>query len=223
MTKSIEIEKKFRVVDGNLDAVVGRLTKGSDTRVVDQYYDTLDGHYYQQGIFIRLRNNRSLDIKFNPQHLNMDASQTQFDHIFCHEYNFAVPFATTSIDTFHTLQEYIDIKEPTPYTFEQFLNANQLAPLVCLDKKRTSYVTDTLLLAIDKFEEFGTFIEFEAKKGFEHMKDFLAVVESMTKNVNLEPFNSGYVELALRKTNEVLYNKGKYLLTEEFLTSRSAA
>jgi adenylate cyclase class IV len=223
MSNNIEIEKKFRVVNGDTDVFIKNLTRDSETHIVDQYFDTIDGHYYQQGIFIRLRNNCSLDIKFNPDHLNVPASHTTGDHVFCHEYNIPVPFSEVSIDTFRTLQGCIAIKHPTPYTFEQFLDVNQLVPLVCLDKKRTAYVTDTLLLAIDKFEEFGTFMEFEAKKGFEHIKDFLAVVESMTKSVNLEPFNSGYVELALRKTNEALYNKGKYLLSKEIKPAAVAA
>src|SRR5690606_18640047 len=93
MSNVDEIETKFWVVDGNADVFTKDLMCGLETRVVDQYYDTFDGKYYQNGIYIRLRNNNSLDIKFNPEHLHVEASKTQLDHVFCHEYNFPVPFS----------------------------------------------------------------------------------------------------------------------------------
>jgi hypothetical protein len=87
----IEIEKKYRVLNPrHIKHLLKPMNYLSSGRIVDEYFDTIDGLYYQQGIFIRSRNNETLDVKFNPHHLT---DKSNNDHVSCCEYSFDIPFA----------------------------------------------------------------------------------------------------------------------------------
>lgn len=209
MSNPIEMEKKFQVLHSNVDDFLKDKRFVSSKRVVDQYLDTPDGLFYQDGIFIRVRNEKSLDIKFNPDHLGV---KNATDHTVCHEYNVALPFESSSIHVFETLGKMIPIKCPTPYTYNEFLRINNLEILVTLNKNRKTYEDDLFIIAIDEFADFGTFIELEAKNNNMPKEVFLNEVEKATKGMAIQEFNSGYIELRLRDINKALYLKGKYLI-----------
>lgn len=212
MSNPIEMEKKFQVLNSNLDEFLKNKHFVSSKRVVDQYLDTPDGLFYQDGIFIRVRNEKSVDVKFNPDHLGV---QNVTDHTVCHEYNVALPFESSSIHVFETLGKMISIKCPTPYTYDEFLGINNLETLVILDKNRKTYEDDMFIIAIDEFVDFGTFLELEAKDNTMPKEVFLIEVEKATKGMALQEFNSGYIELRLRDINKALYLKGKYLINPD--------
>lgn len=206
----IEIEKKYRVLDrGQIEAFLKPLTSVSTGHLVDMYYDTPEGSYYQRGIFIRTRNNKTLDIKFNPEHLKGDKGK---DHVVCSEYNFEIPLRSCSTQLFQDLVEMIGIKQPSVCSLEAFFLENDLAPLVTIDKSRKTYQNERCMIALDELDGFGAFIEFEAIDGTQNVQDFIEYVNELTNGLSLEPIASGYVEFALRQTNEALYKKGKYLL-----------
>ena len=206
----IEIEKKYRVLDfHHIKDFLKPMNYVSSGRIVDQYFDTVDGFYYQQGVFIRSRNNETLDVKFNPNHLK---DKSNNDHVNCCEYSFDIPFHSSFEDLFESLRHFIDIKKPFPYSFQNFLIENHLISLVTIDKTRSSYENETCIIAVDDLYGFGTFIEFEAKDGTQNAQEFVQYVENLIQGLSLEPISSGYVEFALRETNESLYKKGKYLL-----------
>lgn len=212
MSNPIEMEKKFQVLHSNLDDFLKNKRFVSSKRIVDQYLDTTDGLFYQDGIFIRVRNKNSLDVKFNPDHLGI---KTANDHTICHEYNVGLPFESSSIHVLETLEKMIPIKRPTPYTYDEFLKINHLHTLVILDKNRTTYEDDTFIIAIDEFTDFGTFLELEAKNNNMPKERFFDEIEKTTKNMTLQEFNSGYIELRLRAINPSLYLKGKYLIDSD--------
>lgn len=212
MSNPIEMEKRFQVLQNNLDDFLKDKRFISSKRVVDQYLDTPDGLFYQDGIFIRVRNEKSLDIKFNPDHLGI---KTVSEHIVCHEYNVGLPFEPSTVHVFETLKKMIPIKCPTPYTYDAFLKVNNLETLVLLDKKRTTYENDMFILAVDEFFDFGTFLELEAKDNNMPKEFFLDEVRKTTQNIKVKEFNSGYIELRLRQVNKPLYLKGKYLINPE--------
>ncbi len=212
MSNPIEMEKKFQVLHSNLDEFLKNKHFISSKRVVDQYLDTPGGLFYQDGIFIRVRNEKSLDVKFNPDHLGV---KNVTDHTVCHEYNMALPFEFSSIHVFETLEKMIPIKCPTPYTYDEFLKVNNLQTLVTLDKNRKAYEDNTFIIAVDEFADFGTFLELEAKNNDMPKEVFLDEVEKATKGMEIKEFNSGYIELRLRNINESLYLKGKYLVDQE--------
>jgi adenylate cyclase class IV len=174
--------------------------------------DTSDGLSYQDGIFIRLRNGKSLDFKFNPDHLGANNVN---EHVTCHEYNVALPFQNPSAHVFETLAKMIPIKCPEPYTYEEFLKINNLKTLLILDKKRATYEDDLFVIAVDEFADFGIFLELEAKDNNMQKEAFLSEVANATKGMKVTEFNSGYIELRLRQINEQLYLKGKYLIDSD--------
>lgn len=212
MSNPIEMEKKFQVLHSNLDDFLKNKRFISSKRIVDEYLDTTEGLFYQEGIFIRVRNKNSLDVKFNPNHLGI---KNLNDHTICHEYNVGLPFESSSIQVFETLEKMIPLKHPTPYTYDEFLKINNLDTLVILDKNRTTYEDDTFIIAVDEFTDFGTFLELEAKNNNMTKESFFEEIEKITKDIALQEFNSGYPELRLRAINPSLYLKGKYLIKSD--------
>lgn len=218
MTKYTELEARYRLKKGHsLDQWLEQLNLKRITRLVDEYFDTADGYFYKKGIFIRLRNDSALEIKFNPHHLT-DLEAT--DHLQCHEYLFPLDkhaFAPNQLEEFNRLERLIGIKCPRPFSFSYFLGCNQLRSLITLDKSRKTYestIAPRIRIDVDTFDELGTFVEFEAQTitapyPTEH---FLEDVQKLVRDLPLTPFNSGYVELALRETDEALYKQGRYLI-----------
>lgn len=211
MNNPIEMEKKFRVLSNDLDSFLKSKKFISSKRVVDEYLDTPEGRFYKNGIYIRVRNQKSLDIKFNPEHLGaLNVTRSTI----CHEYNISLPFDISSIQVFDPLEKMINLKCPNSYTFENFSITNNLKPIVVLDKNRSTYEDEMFIIAVDEFSDFGTFIEFEAKDNTIPSDVFLNAVEQITQNLDLQEFNSGYIELRLREINPTLYLKGKYLIKD---------
>ncbi|MEI7493697.1 MAG: CYTH domain-containing protein [Alphaproteobacteria bacterium] len=212
MSNPIEMEKRFQVLPSDLDDFLKNKKFISSKLVVDEYLDTSDGLFYQDGIFIRLRNGKSLDFKFNPEHLGVNNVN---EHVTCHEYNVALSFELSSTHVFETLEKMISIKCPEPYTYLEFLKTNNLETLLILDKKRTTYEDDLFVIAVDEFADFGIFLELEAKDNNMQKEAFLSEVAKATKGMKITEFNSGYIELRLRQINEQLYLKGKYLIDSD--------
>jgi len=212
MNNPIEMEKKFQVLQSDLEGFVKNKRFISSKTVVDEYLDTSDGLFYQDGIFIRVRNSKTLDFKFNPNHLGIaDVS----DYIVCHEYNVPLPFQIETFHVFEALEKMIPIKCPHPYTYEEFLDVNNLQTLLILNKNRTTYEDDTFIIAVDEFADFGMFLELEAKDNNMPQEEFLKEIAKATQGIAMKEFNSGYIELRLRQLNESLYLKGKYLINPE--------
>lgn len=209
MDNSVEIEKRFYVLESLKGFLVSKKFVSSKI-IIDEYLDTPDGLFYQDGIYIRVRNGKSLDFKFKPQHLGSHSVEYG---IGCHEYNLTIPFASSSIPTIEALREVIPIKCPHSHVFEEFLKVNNLQSLIVLQKTRDIYEDQIFTIAVDQFSDLGMFIEFEAKNSMSN-DSFLKELEVITKGLHLRSLNSGYFELRLRKINEALYLKGKYLIDE---------
>lgn len=65
MNNPVEMEKRFRVHGDDLESFLKNKHFVSSKVVRDEYLDTLDGLFYQDGIYLRVRNEQSLDFKFN--------------------------------------------------------------------------------------------------------------------------------------------------------------
>ncbi len=67
MTKHIEREIRYRLKKGcSIDAWIDTLNLKVITRITDEYFDDSDGNFYKKWIFIRLRNDKVLEIN-NPR------------------------------------------------------------------------------------------------------------------------------------------------------------
>lgn len=215
MNNPIEMEKRFQVFQGDLDSFLKNKRFISSKIVIDEYLDTSDGLFYQEGIFIRVRNGKTLDFKFNPDHLGVENVS---DHTVCHEYNVPLPFQIESFHVLEALEKIIPIKCPQPYVYEEFLKINNLQMLLILNKNRTTYEDGIFIISMDEFADFGVFLELEAKDNNMSQEEFLREITKATKGLAVKEFNSGYIELRLRQINEPLYLKGKYLISSEFET-----
>lgn len=212
MTHNIEIEKRFQVLNSDLSPILQHLDFLYKKKVIDEYLDTKDGSFFKRGIFIRIRNNKQLDIKFNPAHLNIKKVKK---HTTCHEYKFKIPFQESCFKHFNGLQELININKPNPLTLENFIKQNHLCSLIKIDKIRRAYTNEKFIVALDEIFDIGTFIEFEAIDGNRNESIVLKEINNLVSNITLKEINTGSVEIALKKQNSKLYMQGKYLLDED--------
>lgn len=213
MSGFVEIEKRYQLLDNDLSKLLKEFTYVGEKRVVDEYFDTKDGFYYQEGIFIRIRNKQDLDIKFNPEHLGKKDIN---DHVYCHEYSFQEPFKETEREKFNGLAKLIKIYQPSRNTFESFIKENNLMPLLVVDKIRTTYVNELYTCVVDDIKDNGLFLEIEysGPQGKDRA-EILSQMDSFMNGIFAKPLSTGVFEIILRQQNFKLYKKGKYLLEED--------
>ena len=192
-------------------------------RIVDIYLDTTNGKFYQQGVFIRNRNNFNLDFKFNLESL-LDKNALN-DHSHCDEHTFDIPFKPSIKDGLQNVCALLKLNLPRILTFEEFITTNLLRPLVTIDKKRHDAKDSGFNLCIDIIKGVGNFIEIEKMVSLnETESEYQKILDKEKQNiksymhslgVNVEQLETGYVELVLKETNFELYKKGKYLLNKD--------
>lgn len=213
MSGHLEIEKKYQIEEVPHDFLQTHFQFVHEKRVLDRYFDTPSGDWYQKGIFIRIRNDKSLDIKFNPDHLR----QTNVtDYISCHEYNFSEPFGEREVENLKVLEKHIGINIFGVLNFESFLEKNQLELLLEIDKVRTTYENGTFTIVIDDIQNLGRFLEVEYAGPSDVSTDrVVKQIDELMVDVPAKLLTSGSFEMCLRQANFDLYSKGKYLLEEE--------
>lgn len=220
MRRSIEVELRYELKDYNDEINFDLL---SDERIIDKYYDTKNGKFFVNGIFMRDRNGKKLDFKFNLE--DLEDQDFNNDHTHCDEYTFPIPLKKSYLKDFLSLQKLLKFKNPKKFDFPNFLKVNDFIPLVVVDKERRQGVIDEYKICLDKVNNLGTFLEVE--KSFEvevGEDDYLDKLEELKKDIidfvedyRLKTFRveTGYCELILRQTNFNLYKKGKYLLDKD--------
>jgi len=216
----IEVESRYEII-GEIPKFPFVLS--GEKRVVDTYLDTKEGMFYQQGVFIRNRNNSKLDFKFNLE--NFLDPKLKNDHSHCDEYSFDIPFNKKSIKAFEELCTILKLKFPNQFTYQQFLKDNLFDTLVTIDKKRYKAEDSGFEICLDVIAGVGNFIEVEKLIEVDQFGDKYTQVLNETKKsiesyinsigIKAERFEAGYVELILQNTNFELYKKGKYLLNKD--------
>lgn len=213
MTGVLEIEKRYELLECDVQEFLKKFTYKGTKELLDIYLDTSEGTYYQQGVFIRLRNQNRLDIKFNPDHLGTELVN---DHVSCLEYSFQEPFSEEDLSTFECLEKLISLKLPSGKTFSSFMEYNTLKPFLVIDKIRKIYETHDYEIALDEIKDFGTLLEVEYRGQQEKsIEKVLFEIDHMMKDVSVKPLEIGGFEIILRKKNYNLYKKGKYILPED--------
>lgn len=215
MSDYLEIEKKYQLLNTDIGMLTRKLTYVGERRVVDDYFDTTDGQFYQAGVFIRIRNQSSLDIKFNPGHLG---KSNVSEHVSCHEYSFQEPFQETDKLLFKSLEGLIGIRQPSGRSFQSFLDINNLQFFIVIDKIRQTYTNASYTVVVDHIENLGTFLEVEYS-GSPHedlkLEQILSGIDALMEGVPVKSLSTGCFEMILRQKNFNLYQKGKYLLDED--------
>lgn len=192
----IEYEIKYQANRSMLSQVIEDLSYVGQKQQIDTYYDTPNYTLFLNAVFLRKRNDKVVDIKYN-------FDKTDISHLFCNETSFKFPLsegAKNSFDVF--LSQLIQPVKNDDDIFQKY----QLEEFVVINKSREIYQGNDIEVSFDIVENLGEFIEIEAKteKGITNIKNYM-------QSKNIQRITTGYVELYLKKYNYELYKKGKYL------------
>lgn len=221
MSAHLEIEKKYQVLGADLTPLLAKFNYMNKKQVIDEYFDDRDGKFYREGVFIRIRNQKTLDIKFNPAHLGR---RNVHEHVSCAEYSFCEPFSNDDLDTFDALEQLIGTVKPSGSTFASFLHSNQLISLLLIDKVRTSYQNDDFTLVIDTIENLEMILEIEYTGPNKNpdVQQVVSEINSLMQGIPAIPLATGSFEMILKKQNFELYRQGKYLMEEDRQPGKAA-
>ncbi|MBD3329006.1 CYTH domain-containing protein [Candidatus Dojkabacteria bacterium] len=217
--REIEIELRYEILDNEPP----KLNYTSPRRVLDVYYDTANGKFFKQGIFIRERNNKKLDFKFNLEDLK--GNDLKNDHTHCDDFSFTLPLTLESKKKIDQVGKILKLKIPKDFNLTNFLNSNSLRKLAVVDKLRRKANQNGFSICYDVEKTSGRFLEIEKcieidsdandyREKIQQIKDDIAsFVKSFGVGLKQNPI--GYCEAVLRKTNFDLYLQGKYVLGED--------
>ncbi len=221
-TQSIEIELRYTIADTTeLANFLASCTKLHQKHDVDIYLDTVQGILYERGIFIRIRNNKTLDIKFNRACLdNPDLSLQDY----CEEHNFSPPLQEHDITRLNTLARSLGLKPiDCCANLECFKEQNYLGTYYIVDKVRTSYKKDMFTIAIDEVLDLGIFLEIELMTdNTDTITEVKKSMQQLLSPLTLEPLKTGYGTLLLRKNNFDHYLKGRFILEQDKINRKQS-
>lgn len=181
---------------------VARLVDGfewkSTTEVSDQYFDTESRELFLAGVFVRLRNGRRLDIKYN-------ANLTDISHSHCSDTGYDYPLDDVSLNEIQTfIGEFINAD------LTSNLLGSVLRPFVKITKLRKDYRATGLTISVDEVTGLGLFAEVEAES-----PKYVTAMNDLFRENALTNLPIGYVELYLRLHEYPLYIRGRYVLSSD--------
>lgn len=98
---NIEIELRYEIIDPNqLASFLEPLKFVSKRQIVDIYLDTKDAGLIKKGIYVRIRDNKKIDIKFNRECLRDANLELQ---PYCEEYSFTLPLKQDELSRFNSI------------------------------------------------------------------------------------------------------------------------
>jgi adenylate cyclase class IV len=213
MEKNLEVELKFQVLDElRTKNFLKNLKFLGEKRTIDVYLDTKDGDLYKRGIFIRIRDNKKLEFKFNLA----DIQSKEFSkHEHCDEFSFPLPLTQDSIRKINEVCRILGLKEAL--SLEELKSKNNLIDSIVIDKARQKFTDGKFEYSFDDVKDLGKFLEVEYRASSD--EDVEKIKEEMReklKGLNLKLITTGYNELYWRKNNFELYLQGRYLLEEDY-------
>jgi adenylate cyclase, class 2 len=207
----IEVELKFAIpADAQIllqTKLAALLTQPlGQVKSVDSYYDTASFHCLQQAVFIRIRNQKHLEIKY---HEHADPA-----HMHATERVFPLNAGPLLVKEMNILCARFIPEWQEAGTIEEAMCINGLTAFVCIEKRRTEYAYEDLILCIDSVEGLGDFFEVETRCEEETgigqaIAKLQAFVASLAVSA-LHPVSVGYVELWLRLHLPQVYQLGRY-------------
>lgn len=211
---TIEIELRYEIVDKNqLTQFLAPLKFLRSNQDIDIYYDNADAILYQKGIFIRNRNNKKLDIKFNRACLDNPQLAIQD---YCEEHSFALPLQEKDLSRLNELLVSLKLQPSATADLNEMLQANNFIEHYRVDKMRTSYTHDTFTIAVDEVADLGTFLEIELMaQNIENLQAVKHEMELFLVGLKLRPLRTGYGTLLLRKKDFKHYLLGRFILEED--------
>jgi adenylate cyclase class IV len=207
----IEVELKFALssdaqtlLQTKLDALLAQPL--GQVKSVDTYYDTASFDCLQQAVFIRIRNQKHLEIKY---HEHADPA-----HMHATERVFPLESGPLLVKEMNILCARFIPEWQEAGTIEEAMHINNLKAFACINKHRNQYMYEDLILCVDSVEGLGDFFEVETHCE-EETEIGLAIAKLQDFVVSLgcsalRPVQVGYVELWLRLHLPQVYQLGKY-------------
>lgn len=211
---TIEIELRYEVINHEqLLEFVAPLQQLHRKRDVDIYFDNAQGLLYQKGIFIRTRNGKKLDFKFNRATLeNLDLAIQDY----CEEHSFALPLQEQDLQRINELLISLNLKPAACPSLDAIKQANNFIDYYTVDKVRTSYAHKDFTIGVDEVADLGTFLEIELMaETAENLEAVKQEMELFLVGLQLRPLRTGYGTLLLRKNNFMRYLMGRFILEED--------
>lgn len=210
----IEIELRYEVLKPEqLSLFLATFEKLYQKRDIDIYLDNQHAMLYQKGIFIRIRNNKKLDIKFNRATLdNPDLAMQDY----CEEHSFPLPLQENDLSKINELLVSLNLKPMAVASLEHLKNANSFGEHYRIDKIRTSYKHDSFTLCLDEVADLGIFLEIELMADtIEALAAVKQQMQLLIKGLDLVQLRTGYGTLLLRKKHFEHYLLGRFILEED--------
>lgn len=208
--KNIEVEFRFEIHDeSKVREFLNRLTFLSKIQQKDIYFDTESGDLFKRGIFIRSRNGKSLDFKFNLEDL-----ENKHEH--CDEHSFSLPISEKDLESLNIVCDRLGLESLNVANLEKFMGNNKLKEFVIIDKTREKFKDDDFVFCLDDVNGFGKFLEIESMalqdSDLEELKR--RMIERV-KIFNPKFLPTGYIELFVKRKDFNLYKQGRYLIDED--------
>jgi predicted adenylyl cyclase CyaB len=210
MKEGIEVELKLQILD---EAQVKNFLKDlsfiSEKRVVDTYLDTKDANLFKKGFFVRIRDNKTLDFKYN-----LEDIENKHEH--CEEHSFSLPLTIDSLDSLNRVCKILGLAEIKNPDLEELLTENSFINFMIIDKTRKTYKDEDFVFCFDVVKGMGKFLEIEAHANIgDDLEKIKNKMREKIKNLKLKSITIGYGELYWKKHNAEIYKQGKYLLEED--------
>ncbi len=212
--EAIEVEFKFQVLRPEKVLFLRELEFKEEKRMNDIYLDTTTADLFKRGIFVRIRNNKTLDFKFNPT--QFETKPGEGIHEQCMEYNFSLPLQKKDLPKLNEVLKILDLPPVSSADLELLRKQNQWIDSQIFNKTRKKFAKPPFEYCLDEVENFGTFLEIEATTQdpteAEKLKE---QIRTDSKNLGLKLITTGYNELWWRKYDYAIYKQGKFLLEED--------
>lgn len=208
--KNVEVEFRFQIADeGLVEDFLSKLVFVKKSSQRDVYFDTDAGDLFKRGIFIRTRNGKTLDFKFN-----LGDEENKHEH--CDEHSFSLPLLGSDREGLAGVCKRLGLRIPEADGLEKLLEANGLREFVVIDKVRKEFRDSEFTFCFDDVKGLGKFLEIEAMTAEDADLDGLKsrMVERV-RTLNPRFLPTGYIELFVKKKDFNLYKQGRFILHED--------
>lgn len=211
---TIEIELRYEILESDqLTPFLAPFQFLHRKRDVDVYFDNARGELYQKGIFIRIRNNKKLDFKFNRATLENPNLAIQD---YCEEHSFSLPLQDMDLQKINELLVSLQLHPVLQASLDAIKSMNSFVEYYTVDKLRSSYAHKNFTICVDEVANLGTFLEIELMaKDIEMLAAVKLEMELLLAGLQLRPLRTGYGTLLLRKNNFRQYLQGRFILDED--------